>query len=90
MGMVGPKTRGGTSVSLMIYVEGVDIVFKRAIDAGAKQERPVKDEFYGDRSGTLLDPFGHRLMISTHVEDVSPEEMNRRMEEFAKKQTTSA
>lgn len=90
MGMVGPKTRGGTSVSLMIYVEGVDIVFKRAIDAGGKQERPVKDEFYGDRSGTLLDPFGHRWMISTHVEDVSPEEMNRRMEEFAKKQTTSA
>ena len=90
MGMVGPKTRGGTSVSLMIYVEGVDIVFKRAIDAGGKEERPVKDEFYGDRSGTLLDPFGHRWMISTHVEDVSPEEMNRRMEEFAKKQAISA
>ena len=90
MGMVGPKTRGGTSVSLIIYVEGVDIVFKRAIDAGGKEERPVKDEFYGDRSGTLLDPFGHRWMISTHVEDVSPEEMNRRMEEFAKKQAISA
>jgi len=90
MGMVGPKTRGGTSVSLIIYVEGVDIVFKRAIDAGGKEERPVKDEFYGDRSGTLLDPFGHRWMISTHVEDLSPEEMNRRMEEFAKKQAISA
>lgn len=79
MGIVGPKARGGTSVSLMLYTEDVDAVFDRAVKAGATAERPVKNEFYGDRAGTLLDPFGHRWTIATHVEDVSPEEMERRM-----------
>ena len=84
MGVVGPKTRGGTTVSLMIYVNDVDSAYKRAIDAGAQAERPVENQFYGDRAGTLVDPFGHRWTLSTHVEDVSPEEMSRRMEEYAK------
>jgi PhnB protein len=90
MGMLGPKSRGGTAVSLVIYVEGVDEVFKRAVNAGATEERPVQNQFYGDRSGTLVDPFGHRWTVATHVEDVSPEEMGRRMEEWSKNQVGSA
>jgi PhnB protein len=75
----GPKSHGGTPVSLMIYVSDVDRIFKQAIAAGAKEMRPVVNQFYGDRSGTLTDPFGHVWTVSTHVEDVSAEEMNRRM-----------
>jgi len=75
----GPKSYGGTSVSLMVYLPDVDTVFARALAAGATEERAVVDQFYGDRSGTLRDPFGHCWMIATHVEDVSPEEMRRRM-----------
>ena len=75
----GPKSYGGTSVSLMVYLPDVDTVFARALAAGATEERAVADQFYGDRSGTLRDPFGHCWMIATHVEDVSPEEMQRRM-----------
>ncbi len=74
-----PQTFGGTPVSLMVYVEDVDSVFKRAVSAGAKELRPLQNQFYGDRSGTISDPFGHKWTISTHVEDVSPEEMQRRM-----------
>ena len=84
MGFLGPRTRGGTTVSLMIYVEDADSAFKRAVDAGGTAERPVENQFYGDRSGTLIDPFGHRWTISTHIEDVEPEEMTRRMEEWTK------
>lgn len=73
-----PKSLGGVSSSLMIYIEDVDSVFKRAIAAGGKQTRPVTDQFYGDRSGTLVDPFGHVWTVATHVEDVEPEEMGRR------------
>jgi PhnB protein len=79
MGVFGPKTRGGCTAGLMIYVEDVDSAFPRAIAAGGTEERPVQDQFYGDRSGTLVDPFGHRWTISTHVEDVSEDEMQRRM-----------
>jgi PhnB protein len=86
MGIVGPATRGGTTVSLMIYVDDVDSAFERAIDAGAQSERVVRDEFYGDRSGTLVDPFGHRWTLATHIEDVSVEEMIRRMEAVSKSQ----
>ena len=71
----------GTPVSLMLYVDDVDTSFKQAIDAGAKEERAVKDQFYGDRSGTLSDPFGHRWHLSTHVEDVPEDELQRRMKE---------
>jgi PhnB protein len=79
MNLLGPKKRGGVTSSLMIYLPDVDAAFARAIEAGATEERPVADQFYGDRTGTLVDPFGHRWMISTHVEDVTPEEMDRRM-----------
>ena len=79
-GYRGPKTFGGSAVSLMLYVPSVDDVFKRAVAAGAKELRPVADQFYGDRLGTLEDPFGHVWTIATHVEDVSPEEMRRRSE----------
>jgi PhnB protein len=84
MGYRGPKAFGGSPVSLMLYVANVDEVFKRALDAGAKPLRPVADQFYGDRMGTLEDPFGHVWTIGTHVEDVSPEEMRRRSEEMMK------
>jgi PhnB protein len=88
-GIVGPKARGGATSSLMVYVTKVDEVFKRALDAGATEERAVKDEFYGDRTGTLIDPFGHRWTLSTHIEDVTPDEMNRRMQEMSKPQVGS-
>lgn len=79
MGYVSPETLGGTPVSLMLYVEDVDSMFPRAIAAGARETRPLEDQFYGDRSGTLSDPFGHVWTIATHREDVSPDEMQRRM-----------
>jgi PhnB protein len=86
MGHRSPKTIGGSPVSLCLYVEDVDEVFKRAVDAGARSVRPVADQFYGDRMGTLEDPFGHVWSIGTHVEDVSPEEMERRAAEMSKQQ----
>ena len=79
MGYRSPKALGGTPVSLMIYVPDVDTVYKQAIDAGATEVKPLTDQFYGDRSGTLTDPYGHVWTIATHKEDVSMEEMNRRM-----------
>ena len=78
-GYRSPKSMGGTPVSIMLYVQDVDAVFNRAVAAGAKVEQPVKDQFYGDRTGTIEDPFGHKWTIGTHVEDVTPEEMKRRM-----------
>ena len=84
MGHRGPKALGGTPVSLMIYVDDVDKVFPQALAAGAKEQRPLVNQFYGDRSGTLLDPFGHQWTVSTHIEDVPEDEMQRRMAEFSK------
>jgi len=81
IGFVGPKTLGGSTVSICLYIEDVDHLFKRAIQAGAKELRPVQNQFYGDRSGTLLDPFGHIWNLATHVEDVSPEEVQKRFAE---------
>lgn len=78
LGHVGPQTLGGTSVGIMIYVDNVDTMFKAAIAAGGQQVKPVEDQFYGDRSGTLKDPFGHMWTVATHVEDVAPEEMEKR------------
>ena len=75
----GPKTVGGSPVMLHVYVEDVDAVVERAVEAGAKALRPVEDKFYGDRSGEFEDPFGHRWSVATHVEDVSAEEMEKRM-----------
>jgi PhnB protein len=80
MNVKGPLTIGGTPVGLCIYVANVDEVFNRALSAGAKVERPLADQFYGDRTGTLIDPFGHKWTIATHIEDVTPEEMQKRME----------
>lgn len=78
MGYNGPKTIGGSPVSLMIYVEDVDAVFNRAIESGATVKEAVQDKFYGDRIGTVTDPFGHIWHIATHKEDVSMDEMERR------------
>jgi len=80
MGYRGPRSLGGSSVSILLYLEDVDSVFERAVKAGARALRPVTDQFYGDRSGTLEDPFGHVWTVATHVEDVPPEEMRRRAE----------
>jgi PhnB protein len=82
----GPEAVGGSPVSLMLYVEDVDKTFSKALSAGGTQLRPVVDQFYGDRSGTLRDPFGHIWTVSTHKEDVSPEEMERRMAAMPKMQ----
>lgn len=87
-GHLSPQSLGGTTTSLHVYVDDVDNAFKRAIDAGAKEERAVQDQFYGDRTGTFLDPFGHRWNLATHVEDVPEEELQRRMQEFSKSQET--
>jgi PhnB protein len=79
IGAKSPKTLGGASSSLHIYLENVDKIAEKAVSSGAKLVRPIKDEFYGDRAGTIVDPFGHMWSIATHVEDVSPEEMKKRM-----------
>ncbi len=78
MGNQSPAAIGGTPVTVMVYVEDVDAVFGRAIDAGATVERELEDQFYGDRGGQFVDPFGHKWFVATHVEDVSPEEMDQR------------
>jgi PhnB protein len=74
----GPRKFGGSPVSLHVYVEDVDAVAARAVAAGATVKRPVADQFYGDRLGTLEDPFGHTWHVSTHIEDVAPDELDRR------------
>lgn len=78
LGYHAPKPGELPPVGLMLYVENVDAVVARAVAAGATQERPVADQFYGDRTGGIVDPFGHRWYIATHIEDVPPEEMERR------------
>jgi PhnB protein len=82
----GPKSRGGVTASLMIYTPDVDSAFKRALDAGATVDgnMAVKDQFYGDRSGTLVDPFGHKWTLATHVKDVPEDEMRAAMDAMAK------
>ena len=80
MGYRGPQALGGTPVSILLYVKDVDAQFAQAIAAGGKATRPVADQFYGDRSGTLADPFGHQWTIATHKEDVGGEELHRRFE----------
>jgi PhnB protein len=86
MGARSPQALGGTPVSIVLYVPDVDALSKQAIAAGVKVLRPVKDQFYGDRSGTFEDPFGHVWTLATHKEDVSHEEMSRRMEAAMKQQ----
>lgn len=85
---LGPKTRGGTPVSLCLYCDNVDERFAQAVAAGASVVRPLQDQFYGDRMGTLKDPYGHLWTIATHIEDVSQEEMERRMVEAMQQNPT--
>ena len=80
-GALGPKTVGGTPVTIHVYVEDVDAVFRAALDSGATELRAVDDQFYGDRLGLFEDPFGHHWSVATHVEDVPPEEMGKRAAE---------
>jgi PhnB protein len=79
MNAISPQTLGGSPVLLHVYMQDVDAVVQKATSAGAKLLQPVKDQFYGDRSGTIADPFGHIWSVATHVEDVSPEELRKRM-----------
>jgi PhnB protein len=85
-GAYAPKKFGGSPVSLHVYVEDVDAVAAKAIAAGATVKRPVADQFYGDRLGTLEDPFGHTWHVTTHIEDVSMEELSRRAQQAMKDQ----
>ena len=75
---LGPRARGGTSVRIHLFVDDVDAVLEQAVAAGASLKRPAKDEFYGERSGQVEDPFGHRWILSTVLEEMSAEEMQRR------------
>lgn len=79
MSYVSPSTLGGSCVSIMLYVEDVDSIFNQAVAAGATEQRPLEDKFYGDRTGSLVDPFGHVWHVGTHQEDVTPEEMEKRL-----------
>ncbi len=81
----GPKSLGGSPVGIMIYVEDVDQIFKQAIEAGGTEVKAIQDQFYGDRSGTLTDPFGHVWTVATHKEDVTPEEIDQRLAAMAAK-----
>jgi PhnB protein len=87
MGVRGPQTLGGSAVGLCLYVEDCDALFHRAVSAGATVVRPLQDQFYGDRSGTVADPFGHVWTIATHKEDVPPQEMERRAAEAMKQKS---
>ena len=78
MQCLSPTTIGGTSVTLTLYVESADAVFKKAVDAGAQVKMPLADQFWGDRYGVVADPYGHLWAIATHQEDLTPEEMARR------------
>ena len=88
MGAKSPQSLGGSPVGLMLYVPDCDAVVTRAVAAGATLERPLQDQFYGDRSGTIVDPFGHKWTIGTHLEDITPEEMEKRSAEQMAKQKT--
>jgi len=86
IGHLGPNKLKGTPVSICVYVENVDDVWKRALDAGATEAQPLEDKFYGDRSGTFKDPFGHSWNLMMHIEDVSPEEMEKRAAAYMQQQ----
>jgi len=87
MDALGPKSRGGATGSFMVYVPDADAAVARAVKAGAKVVQPVENQFWGDRTGVVVDPFGHKWMLGTHVEDVSDEEMKRRGEAWVKQQS---
>lgn len=85
-----PQSLGGSSVGIFLYVEDVDSVFKRAVEAGAKSEMQPQDMFWGDRFGKLVDPFGHQWALATHVEDIQPQEMEKRAREAMAKMGQAA
>ena len=85
MGFLGPQSRGGTTVQLHLYVKDVDATVEKALAAGATLKRPLQNQFYGDRTATVEDPFGHVWYVATHVEDVPPKEIARRAAEEMKK-----
>jgi len=90
MDILGPKKRGGPTASLMIYLADVDSAFDRAVREGATVDKAIENQFWGDRMGTVIDPFGHKWTLGTHVEDVPEDEMKKRMEAFSSGQTASA
>lgn len=81
-GNKSPETIGGNPMTFGLYIKDVDATFKQAVDAGATVVMPIKDEFYGDRAGQIMDPFGYKWMLATHQEDVSFEEMQKRMDKM--------
>jgi PhnB protein len=81
-GVRGPKAIGGSSTSLFIYGDNVDAAWKRALDAGGKSIQPLADQFWGDRGGCFEDPFGHRWWLSQHIEDLSPDQIRKRADDF--------
>ena len=85
MGAVSPPSLGGSPCYIVLYVEDCDTIFNAAVAAGAEVVHPLANKFYGDRSATIKDPSGHQWTISTHIEDVTPEEMDRRMAEMKAK-----
>jgi PhnB protein len=89
MNCKSPQSFGGSPVSIMVYVKDVDTFVKRAVSAGAKVLKPVANQFYGDRSGSLEDPFGHQWHFATHVEDVPSDEMAKRAKAFMKQQASA-
>ncbi|MFL5494982.1 MAG: VOC family protein [Gemmatimonadales bacterium] len=86
----GPKLIGGTPVSFFIYGENVDAAWKRAVDAGAKPIMPLDDQFWGDRTGMLEDPFGHHWWLAQHIQDLTPEELQKRSEAFFSQMQTAS
>lgn len=86
MGIRSANSYGGSPTSIVLYLEDVNARFQQGVDTGATVKRPLMDQFYGDRSGTVEDPFGHSWTLATHVEDVSEEEMDRRFKEMMQQQ----
>jgi PhnB protein len=85
-----PKSLGGSGVGIFLYVDNIDSVFNQAVSAGAKSEMPPEDMFWGDRFGKLVDPFGHRWALATHIEDVAPQDMEKRGKEAMAKMAQAA
>ena len=90
MGIVGPKALAGTTVMLALYVADVDKTMAKAVAAGGKVKRPATDEFYGERSGQIEDPFGHLWMLQKRIEEVSPREMQKRLDKMMAEQAAAA
>jgi PhnB protein len=88
-GALGPESRGGATSSLFLYFTNVDTAFDRAVKAGCTVKMPLQDQFWGDRFGTVIDPFGHVWSMATHIEDVNPEDMKKRHEEAVKQMATA-